>query len=422
MTKKRQGRKSPFVLLLVFATLLSSSIFQDFFTIEEVSRNSNGAMKGDDFTATADVQKNLTGSSLRTSDEKSEKPTAFLLPNADDFRPVTQLNRRQKCAFNPNQPLKKITGLFENYSNISQLFHLPIVLDLNIPLVCKFDTNQPYSNHFAHTMQQIYACYSFYQEYAGEREKIFLIPSKIRNSLEKIPFLHGFFQFLETEMKVQITNDRAFNHTRQASPTRTYIPGGYIVAHTRELNRQVEAFLGVSASSNDVDCISATPRIGILNRRPSSGRSIQNIADIVDALNDYSSNRTVSLEYFEGSSFQDQAAFFQSIDILLSPHGAQNTGLPFMANKQCKSFWEVFPDNYILPAFYGSLARNSGIAYSYLYLSGTDSAATELNKEESTLAERTQARAANICLSIKAVQAAIEELVLDWKSCCGLLS
>jgi hypothetical protein len=87
-----------------------------------------------------------------------------------------------------------------------------------------------------------------------------------------------------------------------------------------------------------------------------------------------------------------------------------------MANKKCSHLVEVFPENYLLPTFYGSLARNAGIGYSYLYLSRTNGSLSR--KEDSTLEGRVQARAVNFCLEPQAIRESVASLVDDWRACC----
>jgi Glycosyltransferase 61 len=266
-------------------------------------------------------------------------------------------------------------------------------------------------------MQQLYACYSFYQQFALSNPKVFVIPSQLQKQLDTNPFLHGFIRFLRDEVKVKIISPSDVESSEYLSPANTFSPGGYILSHTAELNRQILNVLSIpedlnGSCSDDV----LKPRIGILNRRPALGRSLKDTDRLVNILKDLSRDNSVSVEYFEGSSFADQVGFFRRIDIMLSPHGAQNTGIPFMANKKCAHILEVFPDKYLLPTFYGSLARNSGIGYSYVYMSARDER-TGTN-DDLSFAGRVQARAANICLSSEVIREYVASLAEDWRTCC----
>jgi hypothetical protein len=146
------------------------------------------------------------------------------------------------------------------------------------------------------------------------------------------------------------------------------------------------------------------PRIGILNRRKT--RIILNAADLAldlsemvyvyertnkkmhgdhgataNATNTTTNNTTfeyvspvpIEATFFEKKSFVEQVEYFRNTDILISGHGAQLTGLAFMANdldangKSCKQVMEFFPKNYALPYYFGSLAVQSGLDHSYVY-------------------------------------------------------
>ncbi len=352
------------------------------------------------------AEQGLNSTMILPDKQKEESP--FLLPK-NNFQPVTQLiiNRKEDCTPDPHQPLHKVPGLFENYINISKQVYSSALK----PLVCQFQTDQPYSKHFAHAMQQLYGCYSFYQEHSGIT-RILVLSEKLKSHFDTNAFLKGYLQFLVEQMKVVIQSPHSIDEQYEdyLSATPTYIPGGYFISHVKELHQLMRQFL---SNSSDSSPPRNNPRIGILNRRPSVGRSIQNTKTLVDAI----SNSTmsfppqISVEFFEGRSFAEQIRFFQNTDILLSPHGAQLTGLPFLA--ECGQLLEIFPNNYFIPAFYGSLARNADLGYSYLYLSNQ----TKPNESRTSLEHRVQARAQNLCLSPSIVQQAIDSLVQDWRDC-----
>ena len=93
----------------------------------------------------------------------------------------------------------------------------------------------------------------------------------------------------------------------------------------------------------------------------------------------------VDVTYLEGKQFHEQIQFFRDTDILIAPHGAGLTGIVFMGNdylrrppatrgssssggsKSCKQIMELYPKNYALPYYFGSLAVQSGIGHSYVY-------------------------------------------------------
>ena len=64
---------------------------------------------------------------------------------------------------------------------------------------------------------------------------------------------------------------------------------------------------------------------------------------------------------FEGTSPEDQAKWTYAQDVIISPHGAQLSNLIFA--RRCTVVVEIFPENYYLPGFYGTLAREIGAVY-----------------------------------------------------------
>jgi hypothetical protein len=429
--------------ILVVSTLQSSSMLDQVFVGREATYGQaaimgNGIDLGYHNEATDKAPKN----------NSSQSSSSFLLPK-NDFRPVTQLRNNDDCTPGPHQPLHKVSDLFENYANATRFFNLSSATTTRFePLVCEFKIDQAYSKHFAHSMQQLYGCYSFYQQhhqYQHDRPKVLLLSSKTKSQFGSNSFLSGYLQVLQDEMGVQILSRKAFHETyhqesnvsssSSSSLASIFVPGGYVISHVPELNQIVQQHMSKTTTGKTPKVEGGSlcgrtehnPRIGILNRRPAVGRSIKNAGKLVERLANVSQDEHVSLEYFEGKSFIEQVEFFQRTDILLSPHGAQLTGLPFLANthkETCSQLLELFPANYIIPAFYGSLARNSGIGYSYLYLSSDQEAdhhQSLLETHEASLEHRVQARAANLCLSLDAIENTMKSLVNDWRECCRRL-
>jgi Glycosyltransferase 61 len=128
----------------------------------------------------------------------------------------------------------------------------------------------------------------------------------------------------------------------------------------------------------------------------------------------------------EGTTFQEQVEFFQSVDILISGHGAQLTGLPFMADnygssssKSCKQVVELYPKHYALPYYFGSLAHQAGMAHSYMYMTDnqTDIVLPWEIRNGATYQERFHARKAKLCPRPDAMVEAMVELIHDWHAC-----
>lgn len=110
------------------------------------------------------------------------------------------------------------------------------------------------------------------------------------------------------------------------------------------------------------------PRVAILDRQYDH-RALQNRDELIHALqaDDEGIIRNITLvETFRRTTFMDQFAFMNAHDILISPHGAQLTSVPFMPD--CGGVLEIFPKAYHLPGYFGSLAKHSGLNAKWIYL------------------------------------------------------
>jgi hypothetical protein len=352
----------------------------------------------------------------------------FLPPkNSSLFRPTTSLSA--ECTADPHQPLVKI-DTFSEYSKATRYFEAaaPPAPPARHPnndgsttsAVCEFVVKEN-AVHFAHSMQQLYGCFSYWQTYhdAGRRLPILILSNKVHAQLKKNAFIKGFLKVLKVELKVQIMTKpnymEAHGGNNQTVIQTIDVPGGYILSHAETLNQLLQRHYNLSSIATR-SC-GVTPRIAILNRRKSVGRSIVNAPKLVDALSNYTKNsEIIPIDYFEGRSFQEQVSFFRNVDILLSPHGAQLTGLPFMSGStSCSQLIEVFPKHYALPSFYGSLATNSGTGYAYVYLSRHS---WKLEEQAQSLSHRIQARATNLCPAPSVIQEAMQTMVDNWRDCC----
>lgn len=228
-------------------------------------------------------------------------------------------------------------------------------------------------------------------------------------------------------------------------------PIGYVLSHGDVLNQMMQQdfdsgegkkYQDSSPSieyDHDAKTMCSLPRIGVLNRKRIHGRSITNVDSLVQNIdselfftsgNDSSitlssstsMSSNVSLTYFEAQTFEQQVQFFRNTDVLISPHGAQLTGIPFMANKPCAKMIELFPHNYLVPDYFGTLARDSGVEYSYIYVS--KSSADEIQKAQiegrivsSTTSERVAARGQNLCINATDLVDTLRDVLRDWCKC-----
>mmetsp|Transcript_14609 Transcript_14609/g.35558 ORF Transcript_14609/g.35558 Transcript_14609/m.35558 type:complete len:536 (-) Transcript_14609:1974-3581(-) len=434
------------------------------------------------------------------------------------FKPVTKIDRDNICNFSnnlhdqhQNLRVQKVES-FPHYQDPSKFYIKTRSTSINkkddknqndgrtkdsnqIMDLCKLNTD---TTHFPHVMQQLYGCYTYWQrdsrrgeqadQQQRQQQKPVLVlhssssPSSsgtdLTSKLRKNQFLDGIIQTLVNQMNVRIMSERELiEKIRTTTTTSTnsspalliqdfghdVLSGGYILFNISKLNGMVHQEFGalfdtvnnkenVAVQQRHRQCI---PTIGILNRRPSSGRSILNTNDILHRLQEeFSSSSSSTIanvlnepEYFERDrSFQQQVMFFNNVDILLSPHGAQLTGIPFLGRRSVNNgdnghalheeavnchgrhkpqLLEIFPPNYLIPSFFGSLAVNSDIGYSHWYYDMTatkdqpGSVTTSKNQtRSSTIFERSDARAQNLCIDPNETISAVTGMVKEWKQLC----
>ncbi|CAJ1960814.1 unnamed protein product [Cylindrotheca closterium] len=252
-----------------------------------------------------------------------------------------------------------------------------------------------------------------------DNRPILLVSGQVEKNLKRNPFLAGIFQVFQSQLKLDVLSKKEYTERKrdeggQMKSQPIEISGGYILNQATQLNHLTANEFQLQNNS-DRTCLRKKPRIGILNRRISAGRSIIN-ADLLartPVVQDFSHNNSVSVQYFEGLDFVEQVSFFRSIDILVASHGAQLTGVAFM-NARCSHLVELFPKGYAIPDFFGSLAINSGKKYSYLYMS-ENSFGTE---QSVSFADRRQARSVNLCPSPSMMASILGELSDSWRTCC----
>ena len=417
----------------------------------------------------------------------TEKMDLYLdsMPPLSTFEPLVHHHDREQspdesCNPLPHQPHETVET-FQNYLLYGNLTQLSKVTgDLDTPLaICKLDMRKGsgWMIHFPHVMQHFYACFSYWMEHPSKIPVIYPVgigKARLARRHEIYPFLRGFMELLESQMRVLIYDESDIadwlwernyttiiesavdekNISRSMSEKRVvpvnpkmveiHRPLGYVFSHARKLNEMAKQHYSIGGNAGQsIANNRSQPKIGILNRRPSSGRSISNINDLVQSIEseiakakDENGNVTltpfaqvspfVSVEYFEGkNTLEEQIRFFNSIDILVSPHGAQLTGIPFLANKNCAQLIEYFPDRYYMPDFYGSLAIDSGIGYSHVYFSNET---VELQSRKHPTAvfqrivtpnieRRTEHRAQNLCIDPTVMVDTIAKAIVDWDKC-----
>lgn len=279
--------------------------------------------------------------------------------------------------------------------------------------VCQF-VYEMYARHFAHGMAQLYRCLAWWLENSDRRP--ILIYDAAANNERPSAFYRGYFTALQDVFGVTIVS----NHS---SPAVYKDRGIYVLPGSQFCDAMTNQILQYYNLSHHVKTSlverkkNYIPRVSLLNRQKT--RRMRNADDLRDRLlhlsNESNSRFTVSpVLYFESASFLEQVQAFASTDILISIHGAQLTGIPFMP--RCSSLLEIFPFQYRLPAYYGGLASAANISYHFVtFVNHTpefDIISGRKNQSQAIIV-----RSQNFCLPVENISSLILQLVDEWKSC-----
>lgn len=342
------------------------------------------------------------------------------------------------CVESAAYPLHKTNYTNDKWSNVSTFMTVQESFTTNnesapmdsVLAVCRFLPQVPFAKHFPHAMLQLYRCWSWW------RHQIQLHKSKGNNKALVVPLLHvpnpkivlsnpflngtlHIFRQSSLRVEVMMTQEipNATQHVIVAHAKLVQDGGLYHYAMASPLDaaalRQAasDAFGLPLTTTTSRPC--QQPRISILDRQNS--RHILNVNQLRESLEALRS--PVQVKYFEGLPFVDQVSFMmQQTDILVSPHGAQLTSLPFLSHR-CAAVVELFPTGYYEPVFFGSLAAAAGMdQHAYVYL-GTNRTA-EVAWGSRHVRARMQTRKANMCLPVQLVRQAVAQVVASWKKCC----
>lgn len=305
------------------------------------------------------------------------------------------------------------TTSYKHHSKLSDILEGPALHVNNLSAaVCEFQHIQ-YSSHFPHAMQQLYRCWSWWR--ANSHLPAVLLWHNEKNHGKSSPFLKGFKAFLRHGMNVAI----ARNHTEAVVRTKLVdgFPQAFALMGSEDAHALTERVLSYSGMNYTPPVCrtdeKACPRIAILNRKLK--RELLNAQEITDAIRAIlGANCSITITDFETTPFLGQVQFFAETDLVVSPHGAQLTGIPFLP--RCGSVLELFPAGFFLPHYFGSLAASSRIHHGYMYL-GTNLAAEQAAAEQS-VAWRRKIRSRPICPPISKIVNGILQMVDTWRRCC----
>eukprot|EP00525_Craspedostauros_australis_P006978 CAMPEP_0198113226 /NCGR_PEP_ID=MMETSP1442-20131203/4952_1 /TAXON_ID= /ORGANISM="Craspedostauros australis, Strain CCMP3328" /LENGTH=474 /DNA_ID=CAMNT_0043770267 /DNA_START=46 /DNA_END=1470 /DNA_ORIENTATION=+ len=300
------------------------------------------------------------------------------------------------------------------------------------------------AHHFPHQMEIVYRCWSLWRHFPHARHALLIRPKMYQKFVARSAFSSGMKEVLtKNNIPVRSENTRAFKRAYKGDWQEVLIVFAkqtWDFKAAREddmdnlrrsalpalgLHRYVDQYCGRmdpteekhrsmtihNEEGNDSTRIEL-PRIVIVNRK--TRRQLLGAHNMSSILQDeLKLPYKPPVLYFETLSFKEQVEAFNNVDILLSPHGAHLTGIPFM--QRCSSVIEVFPHGYGGVDYFGSLSAISGVNHTYIYL-GMDRIAETKNMSSHKDAET--ARSASLCAPAHSMVEAVKIQIERWNSCC----
>lgn len=213
-------------------------------------------------------------------------------------------------------------------------------------------------HYFQHSAPFLTACWSFFQKYAHLRPVLVLRDGLY---LGNHRWTRGLLNAMGCEVVEQTIPRHAVTGRMKAGAT-SWDPS--TPGTSRDLGWTPLSWLASSAHAAELHRRVVTNRtrrkIGVLDRGVGVGGSLVDADALAARLElDYDD---VDLAYFENLSFEDQANWINSHDVVISPHGAQLTNLIFL--QPCAAILELYPPFYYVPGYFLTLALNVGaLAY-----------------------------------------------------------
>ena len=293
--------------------------------------------------------------------------------------------------------------------------------------ICLFERTK-LALHFPHAMQYLYRCLSFWRHSRPRQPVLHIVQPRYQNMLEALryrvyqhrnrhnPFLEAFYEQLQAAWNVTIIDDTQQKHY-SSTDLNHLLHNPPAVRIARHQNFQLLA--GDAAAWRDtwgpVTACGPDVRLAILNRQTT--RRLSNIPELHAALTHHT-GRPVTVTQLEGQSLAQQVQFWTTHDIVISPHGAQLTGLAFLPD--CAGVIELFPPFYWKADYFGSLAASAGLAHTHVYLG--DANATRESVQHSSIHRhkrtRIRAREVDLCPAVEPVLRGVDVLLQAWTKCC----
>jgi len=298
-------------------------------------------------------------------------------------------------------------------------------------------SDRSYVHHFPHLMQNIFPCFSLWRRFPNAHHILDKTERFDEWFFHTAPLIRGMMDVLRASNVTIIRSsaNESVEETNSSQVEDIVARGNIITEHADAIKyggyrmvqeddmyhvkRLTMSALGLS-NVTDQACGSTAlhaasrriPRIAVSNRNGT--RRLLGAHLISELLQEnFELPYRPPIFFLENTTFKQQVQAFSNIDILLSPHGAMLTLIPFLP--RCSSVIEVVPFAYPLGGYFSTLTALSGVNHSFIYL-GADMH----NEYDPTLSvhDQLKARDALLCAPAHVLVEAVRIQVDQWRRCC----
>jgi len=224
-----------------------------------------------------------------------------------------------------------------------------------------------WAKHFAHTTQRLLPCFSVLHRLYPNLPWV-VVQTGVENNRAK---MSSWNADLLKAMRIEV-RDNATGLECAVTTTVRHCPGSYCMVGVEdaiELHRKMRLSRSISWKS------AVNFNVGIFNRAGS--RHWSGASRFIDIASQEFPNAKFQEAYFDNMTFKEQAHWVNSLDLIISPHGAGETNLLFA--RRCTGVIELSPENYYVPGWFAGMANAVGAQFYGGYPEGrngwTDTAA-----------------------------------------------
>lgn len=204
-----------------------------------------------------------------------------------------------------------------------------------------------WATHFAHSVSRLIPCFQVFRRLHSNLKWVVVLPGV---EADRATMSSWNKELLEvTKMEVR---DNATGPECKVTSTIHWVPGNYNFMGMGPL--QLHSYLGLSGriSGESADRF----KVGVLNR--AATRHWSEASAFIDIASHEFPHAEFEEAYFDNFSLMEQAHWVNKQDIIITPHGAQETNLLFA--RRCMGVIELSPENYYIPEWFASLANALG--------------------------------------------------------------